>query len=170
MPLLSQLSARTPQLRARPRSFLASALLLAISACGAPERPVSVLLITLDTTRADRIGCYGRADAGTPAIDRLAARGTLFERILAPVPITLPSHTSLMTGSYPPYHGVRDNGLYTVAPELHTLAEEFQASGRRTAAFVSAFPLDSTFGLDAGFEVFDDNLALDRAGRSGLMM
>ena len=170
MPLLSQPFARTPQLRLRSRSFLASALLLAMSACGAPERPVSVLLITLDTTRADRIGCYGRADAGTPAIDRLAARGALFERILAPVPITLPSHTSLMTGSYPPYHGVRDNGLYTVAPELHTLAEEFQASGRRTAAFVSAFPLDSLFGLDAGFEVFDDNLALDRAGRSGLMM
>ncbi len=148
----------------------AVALLLAMAACGAPERPVSVLLITLDTTRADRIGCYGYPDAGTPTIDALAARGAVFGRALAPVPITLPSHTSLMTGSYPPYHGVRDNGLYTVAPELLTLAESFAASGRRTAAFVSAFPLDSAFGLDAGFEVFDDKFSLDEAGRSGLLM
>jgi arylsulfatase A-like enzyme len=138
--------------------------------CGTQERPPSVLLITLDTTRADSIGCYGRENAGTPHMDALAERGTLFERVLAPVPITLPSHTSLMTGSYPPYHGVRDNGMYSVAPELHTLAEEFTASGRRTAAFVSAFPLLATFGLDAGFEVYDDKVAVDAGGRSGLLM
>ena len=131
-----------------------------------PTRP-SVLLITLDTTRADRIGCYGRADAGTIYIDGLAARGLFFERALTPVPVTLPAHASLMTGSPPVYHGVRDNGLYVVDDELVTLAERYAAAGYRTAGFVSAFPLEARFGLDQGFELFDD--ALGGPAGSGLM-
>lgn len=126
-----------------------------LSACGQESRRSSVLLITLDTTRADRIGAYGRDSAGTDHIDALAARGVFFERAITPVPITLPAHTSLMTGSLPVFHGVRDNGLFMVDPGLDTLAEVFGSEGFRTAAFISALPLEADFGLDQGFEVYD---------------
>src|SRR5688572_7573412 len=75
-----------------------------------PDPPVNVLLITLDTTRADRLGCYGYSKAMTPAIDQLAQEGVLFERAYSPAPLTLPVHASLFTGLYPPEHGLRTNG------------------------------------------------------------
>ena len=131
--------------------------LAVLASCGKDAGPRSVLLVTFDTTRADRIGCYGQPNAGTPTIDALAARGVRFARALTPVPITLPAHTSLMTASDPPYHGVRDNGTYLVAPELNTLAERLQSEGLRTAAFISALPLESEFGLDQGFDYYDEN-------------
>ena len=136
-----------------------------LSACGGsePARP-SILLVTLDTTRADRLGCYGRADAGTPHLDALAARGLVAERALAPVPLTLPSHTTLLTGLEPPVHGVRDNGLSAVPDAAVTLAEELSAAGLRSAAFVSAYPLSATFGLDQGFEVYDDRFGAATTG------
>lgn len=138
---------------------------LVLAGCGqGVERPASVLLVTFDTTRADRIGCYGRADAGTATIDAIAARGVRFERALTPVPITLPAHTSLLTASHPPYHGVRDNGTYVASSRLDSLAERLQAEGRRTAAFVSALPLEADFGLDQGFDHYDQNRAKDAAG------
>jgi arylsulfatase A-like enzyme len=139
----------------RRASLLFGVALLA-GACAQAGAPRSVLLITLDTTRADRIGCYGRADAGTENIDALAARGLFFTRALTPVPITLPAHTSLMTASPPPYHGVRDNGAFVADERLETLAESFSAAGFSTAAFVSAFPLTERFGLDQGFDVFEE--------------
>ena len=117
-----------------------------------PPPPGGLLLITLDTVRADRIGAYGYADIETPFIDGLAERGVLFERALTPVPLTLPSHASLLTGTYPPRHGVRNNGDFKVPQELTTLAELFQAKGFRTGAFVGAFVLDRRWGLDQGFE------------------
>ena len=102
-----------------PRKIPSLGLLVLLSACGSdgPGEPAStpgasVLLVTLDTTRADRLGCYGHANAGTPNLDGLAARGARFGRAYATVPITLPSHASIMTGGYPPYHGLRDNGLF----------------------------------------------------------
>ncbi len=129
------------------------------------DRKLNVLLVTLDTTRADRIGAYGFDAVDTPVIDSLAGRGVTFMRAYASTPLTLPSHTSLLTGTHPPYHGVRDNGVH-IAPEgLQTLAESFQAAGYRTGAFVGAFVLDSRWGLAQGFDrYFDDfDLPTERA-------
>jgi len=141
--------------------LLASFALLACSGGGA--RP-NVLLITLDTTRADRLGCYGYAKAQTPALDALAASGARFEHAYAQVPLTLASHATLLTGKYPATTGLRINADAKLPQGVRTLAESFQERGYRTGAFVSAFVLDSTFGLDRGFEVYDDNLV--RAGAS----
>ena len=92
------------------------------------RRPLSVLLVTLDTTRADRLGCYGRERAATPNLDALAARGVLFRQAYSHVPLTCPSHSSLLTGRLPTRHGVRDNGGYVLAPDIPTVAERFQAA------------------------------------------
>ncbi len=120
-----------------------------------PGTPTNVLLITLDTTRADHLGCYGRAAARTPALDALAAAGVRFSRAYAPAPLTLPSHASIMTGLYPLAHGARNNG-HDLAAGTRSLAEIFKARGFATAAFVSAFSVDSRFGLGRGFDVYDD--------------
>jgi len=116
--------------------------------------PPSILLVTLDTTRADRIGAYGRAGARTPTLDRLARQGILFERAIAPTPITLPSHASILTGVYPTAHGVRDNAVFALAPEARLVSEVLAERGWRTAAFVGSFVLHPRFGLDQGFEVY----------------
>ena len=134
----------------------AVAVAVATISCGR-QPPLNVLLITLDTTRADHLGCYGYDAIETPNIDRLAAEGTLYERCYTPVPITLPSHLSILTGTYPVFHGVRENAGFYVADELDTLAEILNREGYATAAFVGAFPLDSQTGLDQGFELYDDN-------------
>lgn len=118
----------------------------------------NVLLITLDTTRADRIGCYGYEKAETPAIDGVAARGALFEQAIAQVQLTLPSHSSILTGRYPRELGVRDNARNALGPEHPTLAEVFKEKGYRTGAFVAAFVLDSQFGLDRGFDIYSDDM------------
>lgn len=123
----------------------------------------NILLITLDTTRADRFGCYGYEDIETPVLDYLSEHGVTFDQAYAPVPITLPSHASLLTGAYPPGHGVRNNGSYQLAQEQWTLAEELQQRGMRTGAFISAFVLDSQFGLDQGFEFYHDDLGKGKA-------
>ncbi len=128
----------------------------AITGCARDERP-NIVLVTLDTTRADRLGAYGDENARTPVLDALAARGALFEHAYSPVPLTLPSHTTLMTGLSASTHGVHDNTRFIVPDSLETLAERFQASGYTTGAFVSAFVLDSSFGLDQGFEVYNDD-------------
>src|SRR5688572_17707023 len=148
-----------------PRWAALLAVLAALSACSrrAPEpaparRPVSVLLVTVDTLRADRLGCYGDAQARTPAIDRLAREGVLFERAYSPAPLTLPAHASLLTGLLPPTHGVRGNGAFALRPGPATLAEVLGADGRATAAFVGGFPLVRRFGLDRGFDHYDDAL------------
>jgi len=119
---------------------------------------LSVLLITIDTLRADALGAYGRADAETPWIDRLARSGVRFERAHAHNVITLPSHANILSGQYPFGHGVRDNSGFRLPPGTPTLATLLKPRGWRTGAFVSAFPLDSRFGLDAAFDVYDDRL------------
>jgi len=121
---------------------------------------LNVLLITLDTTRADRLGCYGATGVATPNLDALAARGTLFERAIAPVPLTLPSHTSLMTGELPAMHGVRDNGGFRVGAEKVTLAEILAARGWATGGFVSAYVLDHRWGIAQGFDTYFDDFDL----------
>jgi arylsulfatase A-like enzyme/Flp pilus assembly protein TadD len=116
----------------------------------------NVLLVTIDTLRADRVGAYGSTAGLTPALDRLAAEGVRFDAARAHVPLTLPSHTSLMTGRTPPHHGVRDNGAYRLDATPPTLASALKAAGYQTAAFVGAFVLDARFGLGRGFDRYDD--------------
>ena len=118
----------------------------------------NVLLVTIDTLRADRLGCYGYAGASTPVLDALAARGVRFATAIAHVPLTAPSHASILTGLTPLRHGVRDNGDFVLPDRIPTLAEAFHDAGYRTAAFVSGFPLDRRFGLARGFDTYDDRL------------
>ncbi len=117
------------------------------------------MVVTFDTTRADHLACYGHEEARTPNLDRLAAEGVLFEQATAPVPITLPSHSSLFTGKVPFVHGVRDNGLFVLGDEQTTLAEILRGEGYRTAAAVGSYPLIGQFGIGQGFELFDDHVA-----------
>jgi arylsulfatase A-like enzyme len=119
---------------------------------------LNLLLITLDTVRADRIGAYGYLSARTPNLDRLAAEGTIYENAFAHSPVTLPSHATLLTGRLPNEHGVRSNSLYRLADAETTLAEVLGDVVYRTAAFVSAAVLDHRFGLSQGFETYDDDV------------
>jgi hypothetical protein len=142
---------------------------MACSSGGPTSRPStpavrSVLLITVDTLRADHVGAYGYAKARTPVLDGLARGGVVFDRAYAASPVTLPSHATLMTGRYPPGHGSRDNGLRVLA-DVPTLATVLRARGVRTAAFVAAFPLDHQFGLNRGFDVYGDQIPRGADGR-----
>jgi arylsulfatase A-like enzyme/Tfp pilus assembly protein PilF len=135
--------------------------LVALTALGAAcrgEQPLNLLLITLDTTRADRIGCYGHSAIETPHLDRLATDGVRFANAMSPVPITTPSHATILTGRYPLAHGVRDNGLFVLGDEQMTLAELLHDAGYATGAAVGAFPVTAQFGLDQGFELYNDHL------------
>jgi len=123
-----------------------------------------VLLITVDTLRADRVGVYGWANARTSALDRLARRGTRFTRAYATAPITLTSHATIITGRYPPGHGARHNGM-AMRADVPTLAARFKHAGFETGAFVSAFPLERRFGLAGGFDTYDDELPRSAEGR-----
>ena len=122
------------------------------------EAGLDVLLVTVDTLRADALGAYGRVGARTPRMDGLAAQGVRFDFAHAHNVVTLPSHANILSGRYPFDHGVRENSGFRFPRGVETLATLLRARGYRTAAFVSAFPLDSRFGLDAGFEVYDDRL------------
>ena len=141
-------------------------LALALSGCrqtasepgSAAKAHPNVLLVTIDTLRADHLGSYGDANAMTPTLDALAKRGVRFETALSHVPLTGPSHASILTGRTPPGHGFRNNGGYVLAPTLRTAAEDFKQAGYRTGAFVSAFPLDRRFGFDRGFDIYEDHL------------
>lgn len=117
----------------------------------------NLLFITLDTVRADHIGCYGYADTDTPTIDRLAARGAQFDHAVTSVPSTLPGHCTMMTGLEAPGHGVRINGHF-LDDEVTTLAEVLKGEGYATAAFVGTYVLDARFGLGQGFDNYDDTL------------
>jgi len=146
--------------RARKRRPLPTLVLAALLAgCGSPEPPPNVVLVTIDTLRADHVGCYGHARPTTPVLDGVAAEGTRFDRCFSNVPITLPSHCSMMTGLYPIRHGVRDNARYQHLDGSHeTLAEILRDAGWATAAVVSAFPLDARFGIAQGFDHYDDDV------------
>jgi arylsulfatase A-like enzyme/Flp pilus assembly protein TadD len=133
------------------------------------ERPngPSVLLVTIDTLRADRVGAYGATGVETPTLDALAARGVLFEQAMAPVPLTLPSHASLLTGQYPPTHGVRHNAIFVLPDEIETLAEKFGGAGYATGAVIGAAVLDPEFGLRQGFDHYDAEIPEHRASSAG---
>lgn len=127
-----------------------------------PRGEGSVLLITTDTTRADHLGPYGAENIQTPSLDRLAAEGIVVERAFATAPITLVAHSSIHSGLYPPQHGVRNNGIHHLSKEITTAAEIFSDNGYRTAAFISAAVLEKRYGLDQGFELYDDDLSTGR--------
>ena len=116
----------------------------------------NVLLISIDTCRPDYLSCYGYRQPTTPNIDAVAAEACLFENAISPVPITLPGHATMMTGTNPPYHGIHDNGRYQLDPANITLAEMVKPRGFATAAVVGAFVLNRQFALDQGFDTYDD--------------
>ncbi len=142
------------------RRRLPVALLFALTVlvgCG-QERRANVLIVTFDTTRADHIGVFGNDRVATPAVDGLAAEGVAFTNAHASIPLTLPSHTTILTGLYPTGHGIRDNGLFILSDEVVTLAERLKEVGYATAASISGFPLVERFNLDQGFDFYDDDL------------
>ncbi len=166
------------------RSFLRAAgrvsfaLLVTLSGHGAtgrgdapassPAHP-SVLLVTIDTLRADHVGCYGYKRVATPVLDRLAAEGLRFDHAYAQAPITLPSHAVILTGTYPMFNGVRDFTSPGLPENIPTLAEILRRQGYQTAAFVSSFVLNSMWGLNRGFELYDDNLGSGNQPAKDLM-
>lgn len=127
-----------------------------------PARPRNLLLVSLDTVRADHLGSYHYAAAQTPQIDALAASGLRFERATTVVPLTLPAHSSLMTGTFPAWHGVRDNGGFYLDDNQRTLAEVLHDRGFRTGGFVGCFVLDRRWGIAQGFDRYFDDFDLDR--------
>jgi arylsulfatase A-like enzyme/Tfp pilus assembly protein PilF len=141
----------------RRARLLAGAALAA--ACLACRQPSNLLVVTWDTTRADALAPYGNRRAATPAAASLAERGVVFERALAVAPLTLPSHASLFTGTYPPHHGIRDNGSARLPQAAVTLAELLRERGYRTGAFVGAYVVDARWGLDQGFDAYSGSFA-----------
>lgn len=152
------------------QGFVLAAAYLALAACArAPGDPLAqlsagaarghnLLVITLDTTRADHLGSYGYAGAATPHLDRLAVSGLRFEHALTTAPVTLPAHSTIFTGLEPPHHGVRNNAEFTLRDDASTLAEVLGGAGYDTAAFVSSFVLDARYGLAQGFAHYDDHV------------
>ena len=139
----------------------------------ATERPLpagpSVLLVTIDTLRADHVGSYGDTRGSTPTLDALAAEGSLFETAVATAPVTLPSHATLLTGMTPPLHGVRHNGIYVLDSGVERLAERFATAGYDTGAVVGAVVLARGFGLEQGFDHYDDAMSSRVAASGGYL-
>jgi len=152
-----------PPVRSR-RAVAAALALLVVAAAGsliwyarrAPRGP-NLLLITIDTLRADHVGAYGAAEARTPRLDALATGGVRFEQAQSSAPLTGPSHATILTGQYPPLHGVRDNIVFVLGDKQRTLAEILKDNGYRTAAFVGAYPVAAAFGFRQGFDVFRED-------------
>ena len=142
--------------------FVALLLSSAPATQPAGARP-NILLITIDTLRADRVGAYGYKGAHTPALDRLAAEGVRFADATAHAVLTFPSHTAILTGRYPAAFGIRLNGMGAVPPEATTLAERLKTAGYRTGAVVASAVLSETYGLDQGFDDYDDRIAIQAA-------
>ncbi len=158
-----------------PALLAIAGLLLVLAAAGAggywfinrPSRAalddvkdnLNVLLVTVDTLRADHLGCYGYQEARTPVIDSLAKEGVRFRRAYSHQPITLPSHATIMTGAHPAYHGVHDNGLFSLPGKAETLAEALQQKGFATGAIISSYVMHRQYGLDQGFDHYDDSLS-----------
>jgi choline-sulfatase len=126
------------------------------------QGPVNLLLVSIDTLRADHLGCYGYPAAKTPNLDRLSRAGITFDEAICAAPLTLPSHSTLLTGLSPVSHGVRDNANFKLADDFVTLAEVLRANGYSTGAAVGAYILDARFGLNQGFTYYDDDLSAGR--------
>ncbi len=154
-----------------PRTVQAGAVAIAVcaaSACGGDRAPRrgAVVLVSIDTLRADRLPVYGYAPGRTPALDALARESVVFDRAYSHAPQTLPSHASLFTGRLPFEHAVRDNLGFTLAPGATTLASQFRIAGYKTAGFVSAYVLRTDTGIGQGFETFDATFPAAAGDRS----
>src|SRR5947208_4176851 len=157
-------------------AFIIFALLAALSfgACNRTHPAVRagqysgapVILISIDTVRADRLPLYGYAAGSTPVLDRLGRDGIVFDDLYSHCPLTLPSHSSLLTGLVPFRHGVRDNIGYALKPDQHTLASRFKAAGYATGGAVSTYVLRHQTGIDRGFDFFDDRIEVAGTGES----
>jgi arylsulfatase A-like enzyme/tetratricopeptide (TPR) repeat protein len=168
----SEAAAATP----RPRIGRAATLVLVLAGVGGlavvalrlhrPQRP-NLLVVTIDTLRADRVGAYGYGAAETPVMDGLGRRGARFENVVTAVPITGPAHATLFTGQYPPVHGVRENVGFTLGTRHPTLATILQGHGYRTAAFVGAFPVAAAYGFGQGFDHYNEDFHPAPAGSQG---
>lgn len=145
---------------------LGALALLGLPGCsgGAPRRP-NILIISIDTLRADHLGCYGHPAVKTPNIDRLAAEGTLFTQCTSVAPLTLPAHCSLLTATYPFVHGARDNGQFQLHAGNETLTEALKADGYATICEVAAVVLDRVYGMDQGFDTYGDVEAANASGK-----
>ena len=141
--------------------LLVAAMLASGCSRTAPGSGRSLILVTLDTTRADRIGAFGGRAVPTPRLDAAAREGAAFEEAISQVPLTLPSHSTIFTGRYPASHGVRHNGIYRLRESETTLAKRLKSAGYATAAFVGAFVVNRGFGLEQGFDTYDD-VGVDR--------
>lgn len=133
------------------------------------KKPWNIILISIDTLRADHIGAYGGPVARTPVIDRLAGEGTIFTDAYCSIPITLPSHTSILTGQYPRTHQVLSHG-FTLADERVSIAEVLKENGYRTAAFISSHVLDNKYGISQGFEFYWERYNYDMKRVKNLLM
>src|SRR5438093_3000675 len=131
------------------------------------RRHPNLLLITIDTLRADHVGAYGAAAAATPALDAIAAAGVRFDQVQTAVPLTGPSHATILTGQYPPSHGVRGNVVFTLGSKYPTLATRLKRDGYATAAFVGAYPVAAAFGFNQGFDTFDEEFHEASVGDPG---
>ena len=163
---------RGPLLATLAPALVVIAALLAWSRRPQPvrrEEGLSVLLVTIDTLRFDALGCYGNKTVETPWIDRLAREGVRFAEAHAQNVVTLPSHANILSGRYPLDHGIRDNAGFRFPSGTETMATLLKKAGYQTGAFVSAFPLDSRFGLDHGFDVYDDRFG-DPESRTAFLM
>jgi arylsulfatase A-like enzyme/tetratricopeptide (TPR) repeat protein len=140
----------------------------AVGCAGRAPEAQNVLLVSLDTTRADRLGSYGWSAARTPVLDAIAARGLRFTQARTVTPLTLPAHASLLTGTFPAWHGVRDNGGFYLGEEQVTWAETLQQKGFRTGAFVASFVLDGRWGTAQGFDRYFDDFDLSRHEGQGM--
>src|SRR5215467_7710388 len=138
--------------------MLIAAFPICLLAASAPQKktPPNVILITIDTLRADHVGCYGATDVKTPTIDDLAHDGIVFERAIAQVPLTWPSHAAILTGLYPFQNGAQDFTGQPLDPRFQSIAQAFQRNGYATGAVVSSFALDRSWGLSRGFDSYDD--------------
>src|SRR5262245_8364234 len=146
--------------RRRTAGVLALLALLIAPSCLERERPVEgVLLVTLDTTRADHIGCYGYAGAETPSLDGLATEAARFADASSAIPTTLGSHATMFTGQLPPVHGIRYNGMFQLADRSVTVAELLRDAGFATAAVPAAYPVATESGIGQGFQVYEDLFA-----------
>jgi arylsulfatase A-like enzyme len=145
------------------------ALTVAYAAAQTPEKsPPNVVLITIDTLRADHLGCYGYKQIKTPNIDGLAADGAIFTRAFTTVPVTLPSHAAMLTGTYPMLSGMHDFSGNKLSPQQPTLATVLKQSGYVTGAVIAAAVLDSRFGLNQGFDFYYDHFDFSRLEEANL--
>ena len=142
---------------------------MAAASCAASAYD-DVVLISIDTLRPDYLSCYGSKKVKTPNIDSLAQRGILFRNTVSAAPVTLPSHTSIFTGMIPPSHGVHDNSGFVLDPKIITMTEVLHEKGFKSAAFLGGFPLDSRFGLNQGFDFYDDSYPPMISKATGLRM